>query len=140
MMQVRASARAKTQIVSQKYRQPADKVSTVVFIAATAEISPKNAVKHKRTSERLFGAPTLRSDLRSRFPVDRSFVEGNSFINFLKKAEAIPDGEISCNPLRSNELRKSLTVDLITNLHVNTRTRSVGYPPTNPLPVSAMVV
>ena len=82
MMQVRVSVSATRQIVSQKYRQPADKVSTVVFIAATIEISPKNAVKHKRTNERLFGAPTLRSDLRSRFPVDRSFVEGNSFINF----------------------------------------------------------
>src|SRR5258708_35809443 len=77
MMPVRVSVRPKRQIVSQKYRQPADEVSTVVFIAATVEISPKNAVKHKRASERLFGAPTLRSDLRSRFPVDRSFVEGN---------------------------------------------------------------
>jgi len=55
MMQVRVSVRAKTQIVSQKYRQPADKVSTVVFIAATVAISPKNAVKHKRVNERLFG-------------------------------------------------------------------------------------
>ena len=106
MMQVRVSARAKRQIVSQKYRQPADKVSTVVFIAATIEISPKNAVKHKRVSERLIGAPTVGSDLRSRFPVDRSFGEGNSFHKFLKQAEAIPDCEISYNSLRNNGLRK----------------------------------
>jgi hypothetical protein len=53
-----------------------------VNIAATIESSPKSVVKHKRASERPSGAPTLRSDLRSRFPVDRSFVEANAFINF----------------------------------------------------------
>ncbi len=72
MMEVSESAKAKTQIVSQKYRQSADRVSTVVFIAATIESNPKSAVKHKRASERRFGALTLRSDLRSLFPVDRS--------------------------------------------------------------------
>jgi hypothetical protein len=82
MMQVSESAKAKRQIISQKYRQPADKGRMVVNIAATIESSPKSVVKHKRARERLFGAPTLRSDLRSRFPVDRSFVEGNSFTNF----------------------------------------------------------
>ena len=81
MMQVSESAKAKRQIVSQKCRQSADKVSTVVFIAATIESSPKSVVKHKRASERLFGAAALRSDLRSRSPVDRSFLEGNLFIN-----------------------------------------------------------
>jgi hypothetical protein len=78
MMQVSESAKAKRQIISQKYRQPADKGSMVVNIAATIESSPKSVVKHKMASERLFGAPTLRSDLRSRFPVNRSFVEGDS--------------------------------------------------------------
>ena len=82
MVQVSESAKAKRQIISQKYRQPADKGSMVVKIAATIESSPKSVVKHKRASERPSGAPTLRSDLRSRFPVDRSFVESNSFINF----------------------------------------------------------
>lgn len=81
MMEVSESAKAKRQIVSQKYRQSADKVSTVVFIAATIESNPKSVVKHKRASERRFGAPALRSDLRSRFPLDSSFLEGNSFIN-----------------------------------------------------------
>jgi hypothetical protein len=48
MMQVSESAKAKRQIISQKYRQSADKGSTVVNIAATIETSPKSEVKHKK--------------------------------------------------------------------------------------------